>query len=140
MTRISFIQSGVGAIALASLWAGAVSAQDSLQNGSMAAAQSGAAASSVAGGAVGAGSVVVGSGVVAAGVSAEAVGGSAIAAGGQLSGDAGRAARFASGPLPVDAPVVVTPQDAPKVPYEVQTAPPKTIKASPVPRSKTPGV
>ena len=127
---------GVG---LALLGAGGAYAQDSLQNGSTAVAQSGAAASSVAGGAFAGGSVVVGSAVVAAGASATAVGGSAIAAGGQLSGVAGRAGRFASGPLSVDAPVVVTPQDAPKVPYEAQAAPPKTF-SPPTSRFKTPGV
>lgn len=121
MRAIAFRSSAICS-AMALVGATAVSAQDSLQNGSTAVAQSGAAASALAGGTIAAGSVVVGSGVTVAGASAQAVGRSVAAAGSDVAQDARRAARFASGPLPVDRAVVVEPQDAPKVPYEAQTS------------------
>ena len=95
-------------------------AQDSLQNGSTAVVQSGAAASAVVGGTLAVGSAVVGTGVSAVGGSAMAVGGSTLMVGGELARGADAAARFASGPLPVDRAVVVTAQDAPRVPYDAQ--------------------
>jgi len=114
----------LAALAILAL-AGSAHAQDSLQNGSTAVAQSGAAGSAIVGGTLATGSVVAGSGVMAAGASAMAVGGSTAAAGSQIGKDADAASRFASGPLPVDKTVVVTPQDAPKVPYDAQTPAPK---------------
>ncbi len=63
---------------------------------------------------------MVGAGVSVVGGALVGVGGSTMLTGAELSRDAGAAARFASGPLPVGRTVVVSAQDAPRVPYEAQ--------------------
>lgn len=98
-------------------------AQDSVQNaggasekGGTAASQSAAASSVVPASMVATGSVVVGASVAVAGHES-------MTAGVRLAQDAKAAGRFAEGKLPVDKTVVLTPQSAPKVPYQAQTNP-----------------
>jgi hypothetical protein len=114
------------------LGAGPALAQDSAQNASAAGGASSEVAthltasgvqtaigvSAVPAGVAGAASVVGGS--------ALAVGGSAVAgAGAGLSEAAGASAEAASGPLKVDDRVVVSPDPAPKVPYDAQKPKPQ---------------